>query len=162
MGKKYLDTKRGTLESSVLGVWKEQNDFQETVMDVWEAAAEQGIFEKKVDPFGGIGVPKGSKPQSVDPFGGIGMPKKPKPQAGTGDHHPSAKPKPKPQVGTGDHHPPAKTKPKKADKSKQDKDDRHELEKWEDDIYGGQQENYQDFKVQSMREALEIIREKND
>ena len=52
MGKKYLDTKRGTLESSVLGVWKEQNDFQETVMDVWEVAAEQGIFEKNLDPVG--------------------------------------------------------------------------------------------------------------
>ena len=99
-----------------------------------------------VDPFGGVGVPKKSKPADTisdgkpkpsgvydDPTGApapskklglspgaLGGKVKPKPQVGTGDQHGGQKPvsaeKPKPQVGTGDQH----GRPKDADPNRSD------------------------------------------
>ena len=87
------------------------------------AASPKPSKKSGVDPFGGVGVPKKSKPadtikkSGVDPFGGVGVPKT---QVGTGDQHGGQKPvsakKPEPQVGTGDQH----GRPKDADPNRSD------------------------------------------
>ena len=46
MGKKYLDTKKGTLESSILGVWEDAANVQEMSVDEKYTDAQRRAREK--------------------------------------------------------------------------------------------------------------------